>query len=187
MNTTNENPPQPVTGPEFTRGKRVAFLSSLAMIGAVLWPVHQNWRTKPKDSFPLSYYPMFSAKRDAVETFNYLVGLDAEGKRYLIPHTFAGAGGLNAVRRQVNRLVREGKSQGLAYKLARKVATREKEPWSKIVSVSVVTGKYAVDDWFHGKKDPVSERIRATAPVERKKTPDENAATETTIVERSPS
>src|SRR5437773_2327725 len=105
MNETNQDPAPPEATSGLNGGKRVAFLSSLVMIGAVLWPVQQNWRKPPHDSFPLSYYPMFSAKREAIETFHYLVGRDAEGKRYLIPHSFASAGGLNAARRQINKLI----------------------------------------------------------------------------------
>ena len=133
----------------------------------MLWPVQQNWRDKPHDSFPLSYYPMFSAKREAIETFYYFVGLDKDGKRYFIPHSLAGDGGHNAVRRQIAKMAREGKADDVAQAVAKRLAARQTGKWSKIVSVSLVTGRYAVDDYFHGKKDPVSEKIRATAQVER--------------------
>src|SRR5262245_12792789 len=101
-----------------SRGKRLAVLASMAMIGAVLWPIQENWRKDPRDSFPLSYYPMFSAKRKPIESFNYLVGHDAKGKRYLIRHSFAGHGGLNAVRRQINKKVREDRAEDIAQMVA---------------------------------------------------------------------
>ncbi len=167
MNETNQNPPQTQETSALSRGKRVAFLCSLAMIGAVLWPVQQNWRAQPRDNFPLSYYPMFSAKREAIETFHYLVGRDADGKRYLIPHTFFGSGGLNAVRRQINKLIREGRAEEIVRRVSKRLAARERGDWAKIISVAVVTGRYSVDDYFHGKKEPVSEKIRASGPVER--------------------
>ena len=150
-----------------SRGKRLAALASVAMIGAVLWPIQENWRKNPRDSFPLSYYPMFSAKRRPIETFNYLVGHDAKGKRYLIRHSFAGHGGLNAVRRQINKKVREKRSDEIAQMVAKRLAEREEGKWSKIVRVDVVTGRYVVDDYFHGRKEPVSEKIKASCPVER--------------------
>ena len=154
---------------ELSRGKRLAALASVAMIGAVLWPSQENWRKNPHDSFPLSYYPMFSAKRRPIETFNYLVGHDAKGKRYLIQHSFAGHGGLNAVRRQINKKVREDRADDVARMVTKRLAEREDGKWSKIVKVDVVTGRYAVDDYFHGKKEPVSEKIKASRPVERSK------------------
>ena len=168
MNATNQDLPSPEAPVGLNDGQRVAVLLSLTMIGAVLWPVQQNWRAKPRDNFPLSYYPMFSAKREAIETFNYLVGHDAEGKRHLIPHTFAGAGGLNAVRRQINRMIREGRPDDIVQAVAKRLAARETGRWSKIVRLDAVTAKYAVDDYFHGHKQPISEKIKASCPVERR-------------------
>jgi len=150
------------------RGKIPATFLSLALIGAVLWPIQQNWREKPRDNFPLSYYPMFSAKRKTIESFNYLAGQDERGTRYLVPYKFAGVGGLNSTRRQINRIVKEGRADELAARVAKRLARQEKAPWSQIVTVAVVAGSYAVDDYFHGRKEPVSEKIRASCPVERR-------------------
>ncbi len=170
MNDSDPNPIPRNSPSGLSRGKRRAALASLAMIGAALWPIQENWRKDPHDSFPLSYYPMFSAKRRAIETFNYLVGHDAKGKRYLIRHSFAGHGGLNSVRRQINRMVREDRANDVAHMVATNLATRDQGKWSKIVSVAVVTGRYKVDDWFHGRKEPVSEKIMASCKVERSDT-----------------
>jgi hypothetical protein len=161
-------PPGPTPGsPTFDRGKRAALLFSLAFIGVVLWPVMQNWRDEPRDNFPLSYYPMFSNKREPIETFYYVVGLDAQGQRYYMKHTLIGDGGGNQVRRQLRRIISEGRAPELAKDLAGKLARRDKEPWSKVVKVAVCSGKYSVDDFFHGKKSPVQEKIRGSATVER--------------------
>ena len=164
MNDRGSNP----SGTESVRGKCAAALLSLAMIGAVLWPIHQNWSATPHDSFPLSYYPMFSAKREALEVFYYIVGRDAQGNRYLIPHRFAGPGGHNTVRRQIRRLVEKGRARELAESVARRLSRRDEAPWSKITTVRVVRGKYRVDEYFHGQKEPVMEQIKASCPVERR-------------------
>ena len=148
-------------------GKRWAVLVSVAMIGAVLWPIQQNWRNKPHDSFPLSYYPMFSAQRKPVEFFYYLLACDEQGARYYIPYQFIGPGGHNSNRRQIRRIVNEGRAADLARSVARRLGHRDELPWSKIATVSVVRGKFAVDDYFHGKREPVSEQIKASCPVER--------------------
>ena len=73
------------------------------MVAAVFSPVAENWRDHPSDGFPLSYYPMFSRQRGEVYRQTHLVGVDAENNRILIPYRFAGAGGFNQVRRQINR------------------------------------------------------------------------------------
>jgi hypothetical protein len=170
----NNEPSTLVPAPEvpgLDRGKRMAVLVSLAMVGAVLWPIQQNWRKNPKDNFPLSYYPMFSAKREAIEDFWYAVGRDAEDKRYFVPYTWIGVGGGNQVRRQLRRITNEGRAPELAKSIAKRVGRRDSPPWSQVVSVAVVRGQYSVDDFFHGKKEPVSEKINGFANVERKKTP----------------
>ena len=167
MKDTDQNNKRHDGAPGLEQGKRWALLASLAMIGAVWWPLQENWRKDPRDSFPLSYYPMFSSKRKPIESFNYLVGHDAEGKRYLVRYSFASEGGLNSVRRQINRMVKEDRADAIARRVAKRLAERDSGKWSKIVSVAVVTGKYSVDDYFHGRKEPVSEKIRASAPVER--------------------
>ena len=149
------------------RGKAPATLLSLALLGAVLWPIHQNWRKQPRDSFPLSYYPMFSAKREPVEFFYYLVARDEQGARYYVPYQFIGPGGHNSNRRQIRRIVNEGRAADLARAVARRLGRQDELPWSKMVTVAVVRGKFAVDDYFHGKQEPVSEQITASCPVER--------------------
>ena len=149
------------------RGKRWAAVFSLAMIGAVLWPIHQNWRKQPHDSFPLSYYPMFSAKREPVEYFFNLVARDEQGARHYVPYQLIGPGGHNSNRRQIRRIVNEGRADYLARSVAQRLSRLDELPWSKMVTVSVVRGQFAVDDYFHGKQEPVSEQIKASCPVER--------------------
>jgi len=169
MNDTAPNLAAVQDAPGLARGKLWAAYMSLAMIGAVLWPVHENWRAKPRDNFPLTYYPMFSTKREAIETFYYLVGRDEQGTRYLVPYKLIGPGGLNSVRRQVRRIVREGRGEELAQSVARRLSRKDEPPWSKIVAVSVVKGKYSVDDFYYGRKEPVEEEIKGFSPVERRR------------------
>ncbi|NJM08485.1 hypothetical protein HC891_23350 [Candidatus Gracilibacteria bacterium] len=42
---------------------------SMVLVGAVLAPLIENWRAAPRDNFPLSYYPMFSARRSKRSKF----------------------------------------------------------------------------------------------------------------------
>ena len=149
------------------RGKRLALCFSLVLIGAVLSPLPQNWARRPKDNFPLSYYPMFSSKREPIETFYYVVGLDSEGQRHQLRHSVIGDGGENQVRRGLRKIVQNGGGPELAQKVAQRVAKRDGRRYRDIVSVSVCRGKYSIDDYFHGNKQPVSERVYGTAAVDR--------------------
>jgi len=147
--------------------KAFAALLGCLLMGAVLSPIVQNWRAIPKDNFPLSYYPMFSEKRGAIYIVSYLVGLDGEGNRQLIPHQFAGTGGFNQTRRQINKLEREGKSDVLCRAVAGKLARKAVSPYNGIVTIRVVTGRFRFADYFAGKKAPLNERVRASCQVVR--------------------
>jgi hypothetical protein len=149
------------------REKTLAGAASLLTVCAVLWPVVENWRKKPKDDFPLSHYPMFSAKRPKSASFTYLVGLGASGERHVLPHTHAGAGGLNQIRKHIRKAVVGGKADELARLVAARIILDEQERFSGVVTVQVVTGKYRLEDYFAGKQDPVSEVVHASCPVER--------------------
>ena len=168
MNEPESNLERPDGAPGFSPGKRVAIGFSLALIGAVLWPLHQNWRKRPKDNFPLSYYPMFSARRQATETFYYVLGRDEQGARYQIPYKMIGSGGGNQVRRQLRKIMNEGRGPELAQTVAKRLARKENAPWSQIAAVEVCRGKYVVNDFFHGRKEPVTETIEGSSPVERR-------------------
>ena len=144
------------------REKGFASLFSLLLSGLTLAPIAQNWRPEPRDSFPFSYYPMFSQKRGDEYQVNYIVGLDGQGNRHLISHKFAGEGGFNQTRRQINRQVREKKAAELCRSVAAKVARAVRPPYTEIVTVQIVTGSYRFADYFAGNKIPVSERVRAS-------------------------
>jgi hypothetical protein len=140
---------------------------SAALIAGVLWPLRQNWCGTPRDSYPFSYFPMFSAKRKKRVRVRYLVGLDADGRRRLIPYTFFASGGLNMVRRQLRRLVIAGRADEVGRIVAKRLATCKDEDLAGIVTVSVVTGEYRLSDYFTGVKEPLSEWVHASCEVKR--------------------
>lgn len=149
------------------RRKALAGAFGFLLLVATLAPIAQNFRPKPQDSFPFSYYPMFSAKRGDAYVVNYMVGLDGRGNRHTIPFWFAGSGGHNQTRRQIDRLVREGKAATLCQTVADKVGVASKPLYSHLVVVRVLTGEFRFDDYFNGNKKPLKERMRASCQVER--------------------
>ena len=70
--------------------QRWAASLSLALLSAVLAPIRRNWSARPRDGFPFSHYPMFSARRRATTTVHYLAGVTAGGERIRLPYRFAG-------------------------------------------------------------------------------------------------
>src|SRR5260370_16894140 len=108
---------------------------------------------------------MFSEKRGVTYVVNYLVGVDGQGNRLLIPHQFAGKGGFNQTRRQINRLEREGKAAVLCRAVAGKVARKPVSPYTGIVTIRVVTGRFRFADYFSPKKDPLNKPLLASCHV----------------------
>jgi hypothetical protein len=153
---------------EFRDSKNFARAMSLLTVGAVIWPITWNWREKPGDSFPLSHYPMFSAKRRKKVKVFYALGLDKSGGRYQLPYTFAGTGGLNQVRKQIRIAVQRGNAEDLCRTVTKKVSRDKSGKFDRIETVKVVTGTYRLSDYFSGDKEPFSEEVHAAMTVERK-------------------
>jgi hypothetical protein len=141
----------------------------LGLIAGVLWPLRQNWCESPRDSYPFSYFPMFSAKRRKRVRERYFVGLDPSGGRRLIPYTYFAGGGLNMVRRQLRRLVIAGRAEDVGRRVAENLAREQDGPFADVVTVQVIAGEYRLADYFTGNKEPLSERVHATCEVERKR------------------
>jgi hypothetical protein len=138
------------------------------LLAAVLAPIVQNWRDEPEDSFPLSFYPMFTEARNEIARPNYLVGYDLEGNRQLLPYVYVGQGGMNQVRRQVNSLVNKGDAARLCRTINANLVRRNDPAYADLVRVDIVTGSYRFDDYFTGNKQPQSERVNASCPVTRR-------------------
>jgi hypothetical protein len=142
---------------------------SVAMLCAVLSPLKENWSAKPRDSFPLSYFPMFSDRRGETYEVTYLVGLDSSQNRRKIKHTYAGTGGFNQVRRQIRNTVRRGGAAELCQAVAARVARVTRGALAEVNQVRVVTGEYRLNAFFAGDRTPVAEETHAVCNVERRK------------------
>jgi hypothetical protein len=147
------------------RGKWLAGAFSLAMLAIVASPVVENWKAEPRDSFPLSYYRMFSEDRADRQRLTYLVALDDRGRRYLIPYQFAGAGGMNQVRRQINRRVGQGEAAELCRSVAARLRRSARRP-AGADHVEVITGTFRMSTYFSGNRAPLEEDVRARCRVD---------------------
>lgn len=135
----------------------------------VMSPAAENWRQQPRDSFPLSYYPMFSELRKPQQKVTYLAGEDREGRRIRLRYTLAGNGGLNQVRKQIRKFVSDGRAKQLCETAAANVARRSSALMRSVSTVRVVTGEYNLDRYFLGDRKPNEEVTHAVCEVEREK------------------
>ncbi len=145
--------------------KRWARWIALLVALIVLSPLVQNWREKPADSFPLSYYPMFSEKRDPEQKVTHFIGIDPSGARQNLRYSLAGQGGLNQLRKQIRKKVSDMEADELCLQVASGVNKRKK--LRAITEVRIVTGTYNMYDYFSGQRSPLKERIHATCEVGR--------------------
>jgi len=145
--------------------QRTAALIGVAGVVTAAAPIVLNFRSAPRDSFPLSHYPMFSAARPNVLDVTHLVGRTGDGQRIGLPCSLLGPGGMNQHRKQVRRAALRGRGDPLVRRAARRVARRPL--YAEVVAVELVTCGYRLVDWFDGTARPVSETVHATASVDR--------------------
>lgn len=133
--------------------------AAATLVAAVLWPLRQQTRAQQRDGFPLSCYPMFTAKRRRSGTVVHLVGVSPGGTRSILSHRLAGHGGMNQVRRQLNLAVRTGRADQVVGQVARRPEV------AGLAEVRLVSGTYRYDDFFAGDRTPVREVVHARALV----------------------
>jgi len=141
---------------------------ALAIAGTLLvllTPVLENWKARPRDSFPLSYYPMFSHKREATYAAQALVGINADGTRRVLPYQLAGSGGFNEVRRQIRARLKDKKPDALCRQVARRVSRTTRYDLRGVREVMVSTQTHDIAAFFAGKQQPLSEKTHATCVV----------------------
>ncbi len=147
-------------------GKGLAIFFSLGLCLIVAWPVQENFKETPKDSFPLSYYPMFTTLRPPHYAVSHPAAADMNGKVYHLPFTILGQGGFNQTRRQISRSVREGRAQLLADLLAENVSQAGLKGEAPFKSVAIITSVYKLDDYYRGVKKPFKRIVRAISKVD---------------------
>ncbi len=135
----------------------VAF--SLAFAAAVLSPL---FRSPPRDSYPLSNYPMFSGRLDAVNDVHTAVGLTPEGERQLLnPVVIGGSDEVMMAVQTVGDAIAAGRADDLCDDIAARLAGRG----SALAVVEVVTERHHSVDYFRGLRDPLAVEVRASCRV----------------------
>jgi len=129
----------------------IAIICVLSLI-VVASPVVENWKEKPKDDFPLSYYPMFTKIRGDSTVVSHLYGIDENDNYYPIPHTILSErSGFNSFRKTVSKIIKNGQAQKLCNLASAKLNNFEVAPYNKISVVEVVTSKINIEDFMNKK------------------------------------
>lgn len=148
--------------------KKTAIVLSFIIAVAILWPITENFKRKPADSFPLSYYPMFSSKRGSGYSLNYIIGYDAANTRYYIPYKYIGSGGLNQVRIQLNKKVKRKDTDKILQKVEKRLIKRNEPPYNQLVKLELIRGRFDFDAYYlSGNKLPQDEKTLAIKLIEK--------------------
>lgn len=144
------------------RARAWAYLVSLALIGAVLWPLQQN---EPKDSFPLSIYPMFSKARPTEASIDHVVAVATDGRQQAVPPHLVASGEVLQAKVAISHTLERGRRG--AEELCRKVAAAlvDQPDWSWAERVEVRSDRYLVLGYFSGARKPVWSRVHARCPL----------------------
>lgn len=149
------------------RGKRIPALLSAVVVLILLSPLLENWKAKPHDSFPLSYFPMFAARRGETYQANSLVGLDAAGNRTLLSYRLAGSGGFNQVRRQITAKLKKKRGDEICETVASKLARSRRRDLRNVETVQVVSVTHDMNKFFARGNSQVAEKVYASCAVPR--------------------
>lgn len=148
--------------------KTYASIVCLLISLAVLSPMRRHWNPAIPDSFPLSWYPMFSGARPDIEQMAYVVGRSQGGETRVLPYTYWASGGFNQGRTQLNRIISQGRArvERLCVQIAQRVADRERD--DDLVEIAILMGEFDRDRYFgEGIHHPEQVRAFDTCPVLR--------------------
>ncbi|MEV4901706.1 hypothetical protein AB0K08_10240 [Citricoccus sp. NPDC055426] len=178
----NTDLPHHRLSPAATERDLWALTAGVAFAAVLLSPVRHYFNGKDKneqDSFPLSTFPMFSDDRRDRTRIPHVAGFTADGRRVTPHYSHFGAGGLNQVRKQITRMVRQGRGVEIAQRYADALAEQQRRPApagqgpgalrrrkeADIVRVEVVRSRYFFDTYYAGNTTPQTETVHARAEV----------------------
>lgn len=136
---------------------------SAAMLALVVWPA---LRTPPRDSFPLSTYPMFShGRRDPAALVERAVAVTADGRSRPVPPRLVGSDEVLQARALIARTVAQGGAPARA--LCRDIAARlaPAPAFSDVVSLELRTDTFDAVAFFSGREDPIRSKLHARCKV----------------------
>jgi hypothetical protein len=142
---------------------------TVLVCGAVLSPIVQGFRDKPRDDFPLSWFPMFAAARPDLEKPVYAVALGG-GEHAFVPSYYWSAGGFNQGASQLIRVAAAGptKLRPLCERIAGAVAKRPPRGVSAPTVLQIRRGTYSLETFFGaGDATPISEVVLVSCAVPR--------------------
>ncbi len=145
-------------------GRVYGYVVSALFLGAVLYPLQTD---PPRDSFPLSTFPMFSKARPAFISIGHVMGVGADGQLRPLPPAIVASGEVLQAKVAIRSTIQRGRraTRELCSQVQRRVAEDSDLSWVQWVEVR--TDRYQVAGYFSGARKPVSTQEHARCRVER--------------------
>ena len=132
---------------------------TVVMAAAVVSPL---FRSPPRDSFPLSNYPMFSGRLEAVNDVSTIVGRTADGSRKLLsPLVISGSDEVMQALTDVSLAVNTGDTATAS--LCAAAADRVSD--DEVVALEVITERYDAVGFFSGAEESLASSVHSTCGV----------------------
>lgn len=145
------------------RGARLGVAAlTVGLLLAVLWPI---LRDPPRDGFPLSNYPMFSAdRRSADAEIGHVVGFSREGRHRPVKPAMVGSEEIMQAYQTVRMAIRRGDAADLCRRAAERA--RADPDHADLERLEVRTDHYDSLAYFAGDTKPRRTQIHARCPVQ---------------------
>ena len=142
-----------------------AYALTIVVLGAVLEPI---LHAAPKDGFPLSTYPMFSARRGVETTLSYAAAQTKGKPQRSLPPRFTGSDEVLQARATIQQAVDRGPrgAKDLCGAIAARVATDD-EAFADVEMVEIRTDTYNAVAYFEGQTAPLASKLQARCRVAR--------------------
>lgn len=140
-----------------------ALVFSAVVIAATIWPA---LRDPPRDSFPLSTYPMFSSVRDK-PSVHVIVGFTAAGNERRIPPKLIANAEVMQAAQTISKAIRRKQAKQLCARVAGRVA--EDPEYADLVRLEVQSRRFDPRTYFTSEsgRTPLRQRRRASCEVPR--------------------
>jgi hypothetical protein len=138
---------------------------TIVLLGAVLEPI---LHAEPKDGFPFSNYPMFSARRGVETTLSHAVALSKGKPPRPLPPRFTGSDEVLQAKVTIQSAVDRGSrsAKDLCGEMAARVGSAG-EAFADVDTVEIRTDTYDVVAYFEGKTAPLASKMHARCRVVR--------------------
>ncbi len=153
--------------------RAVLWLFAVALVVVAhpsVWALKLHKPTFYPDSFPLSTFPMFSAKVPEKPRINHVIATGPEGLEVRVPYWLWTTGGMNTARAQLNQAVRkkdkarltafcQKAARAIEKRRARAAARGQKDRFDGATRVRIVRSRYHLERYFRdGQREPVGRR-----------------------------